>query len=110
MLLATAGALLWTLFATLRPLPGRDLAMATGPPGRVFARTGERYRKILARDGVRLRLVPTHGAVDNVRLLKDLHSGVEAGLVPAGMIAQDDAEDLGARRIQSQHARGADDP
>ena len=94
LLAVTAVVLLWTLFATLRPLPGRDLAMATGPPGSVFARTGERYRKILARDGVRLRLVPTNGAVDNVRLLKDPHSGIEAGLVLAGTVADDDAEDL----------------
>ena len=68
--------------------------MATGPPGSVFARTGERYRKILARDGVRLRLVPTNGAIDNVRLLKDPHSGIEAGLVLGGTIGEGDAEDL----------------
>jgi TRAP-type uncharacterized transport system substrate-binding protein len=90
----TAGVLLWTLFATLRPLPGRDLAMATGPAGSTYAQTGERYRQILARDGVRLRLVPTNGAIDNLRLLEDPHSGVAAGFVQAGTLAEKDARDL----------------
>jgi TRAP-type uncharacterized transport system substrate-binding protein len=86
--------LLWTLFAVLRPLPGRDLAIATGPPGSAYARAAERYRKILARNGVRLRLVPTNGAVDNVRKLKDPKSGVDAGFVQAGTISENEAPDL----------------
>jgi TRAP-type uncharacterized transport system substrate-binding protein len=94
-LLAVTGAVLfWTLFATLRPLPGRDLTMATGPAGSAYARAGERYRQILARDGVRLHLVPTNGAVDNLRLLKDQRSGIGAGLVLAGTIAEKDTQDL----------------
>jgi len=32
----------------------------------------------VARDGVRLKLVPTNGAVDNLRLLQDPRSGVGA--------------------------------
>jgi TRAP-type uncharacterized transport system substrate-binding protein len=86
--------LLWTLFATLRPLPGRDLTLATGPPDSVYARVGERYRQILARDGVRLRLVPTNGAIENLKLLKDPHSGVDAAFVLAGTIKEDQAPDL----------------
>ena len=90
----TGGVLIWTLFATLRPLPSRDLTMATGPPGSVYARTGERYRQILARDGVRLHLVATDGAIDNLRLLRDPHSRVGVALVQAGTIAENDTRDL----------------
>jgi TRAP-type uncharacterized transport system substrate-binding protein len=86
-LAVTIGILLWALFAALRPLPERDLAMATGAPGTAYARLAEQYREVLARDGVRLRLVPTTGAVDNVRLLSDAHSGIAAGFVQAGAIA-----------------------
>jgi TRAP-type uncharacterized transport system substrate-binding protein len=94
LLVVTGGVLLWTLFATLRPLPGRDLTMATGPAGGAYARAAERYRQILARDGVRLHLVPTNGAVDNLRLLKDRRSGIGAGFVQAGTIAETDTQDL----------------
>ena len=94
LLVVTGGVLLWTLFATLRPLPGRDLTVATGPAGSAYARAAERYRQILARDGVRLHLVPTNGAVDNLRLLKDRRSGIGAGFVQAGTIAETDTQDL----------------
>jgi TRAP-type uncharacterized transport system substrate-binding protein len=90
----TVVVLLGTLVAVLRPLPGRDLAIATGPPGSVYALAAERYRQILARDGVRLRLVPTNGAVDNVRLLTDPKSGVDAGFVQAGTISENEAQGL----------------
>ena len=90
----TVVVLLWTLFATLRPLPGRDLAIATGPPGSVYALAAERYRQILAREHVRLHLVPTNGAVDNARLLRDPKSGVDAGFVQAGTIKATEAQGL----------------
>jgi TRAP-type uncharacterized transport system substrate-binding protein len=86
-LLALTGAiLLITLLAALRPLPSRELALATGAPGSAYASIGEQYRAILARDGVRLRLVPTSGAVENVRLLTDRRSGIAAGFVQADTV------------------------
>ena len=86
--------LLGTLVAALRPLPRRDLAIATGPPGSVYALSAERYRQILASDGVRLHLVPTDGAVANVKLLKDPKSGVDAGFVQAGTVSENEARGL----------------
>jgi TRAP-type uncharacterized transport system substrate-binding protein len=80
--------LLSAVFTALRPLPARHLAMATGPPGSAYARAGERYRKILARDGVQLRLVPTNGAVANAGLLGDPRSGISVGFVQAGVSEQ----------------------
>jgi hypothetical protein len=41
-----------------------------------------------------LHLVPTNGAVDNVRLLRDPKSGVDAGFVQAGTISENEAQDL----------------
>jgi TRAP-type uncharacterized transport system substrate-binding protein len=78
----------------LRPLPGRDLMIATGPPGSIYAQTAERYREILARDGVRLRLVPTNGAVENLARLRDSRSGVSVGFVQAGTTSRQQSPDL----------------
>ena len=94
LIVVTVAVLLWTLFATLRPLPGRDLAIATGPPGSVYALAAERYREILAQNHVRLHLVPTNGAVDNARLLQDPKSGVDAGFVQAGTISGNETHGL----------------
>ena len=90
----TAIVLLCALVAALGPLPARDLTMATGAPGSEYARIGERYREILARDGVRLRLVATDGALDNVKLLKNRSSGVQVGFVQAGATDETDQRDL----------------
>jgi TRAP-type uncharacterized transport system substrate-binding protein len=76
-LIVTAVVLLWVLFAALRPFPGRDVSIATGPAGSAYEQVAERYREILARDGVRLHLVPTNGAVDNLERLRNARAGVD---------------------------------
>jgi TRAP-type uncharacterized transport system substrate-binding protein len=90
----TGGVLLWALFAVLRPLPGRDFSIATGPAGSAYMQVAERYREILARDGVRLHLVPTNGAIENLARLHDPNPGVEAGFVQSGTTNEQESPDL----------------
>jgi TRAP-type uncharacterized transport system substrate-binding protein len=90
----TAGVLLTVLIVSLRPLPSRQLAIATGPPGSAYEQAAQRYREIFARDGVQLRLVPTNGAVENFRLLRDPHSGVDVGFVQSGSIEEPATKDI----------------
>ena len=93
-LIVTIGVLFWALFVVLRPLPGRDLAIATGPPGSAYVEVAERYREILARSGVRLRLVPTNGAVENIERLNDPRAQIGAGFVQAGTTSERESPDL----------------
>jgi TRAP-type uncharacterized transport system substrate-binding protein len=93
-LIITAFVLLWALFAALRPLPGRDVSIATGTAGSAYADIAEHYREILARDGVRLHLVPTNGAVENLERLRDARAGVDAGFVLAGTTSERESPDL----------------
>jgi TRAP-type uncharacterized transport system substrate-binding protein len=93
-LIVTAVVLLWALLAVLAPLPGRDVAIATGPPGSAYAEVGERYREILARDGVRLHLVPTNGAVENLQRLRDPRAKVSAGFLQSGTTSEEASPDL----------------
>src|SRR5215472_10293838 len=65
-------------------LPPRTIVMATGSEGGANYELGARYRKILARSGVDLRLLPTSGSVENLRLLRDQKSGVSVGLLQDG--------------------------
>ena len=46
----------WVAFALLDPTPPRTIAMATDPEGSVSAELGKRYKRILARSGVEVRL------------------------------------------------------
>ena len=58
--------------------------MATGAEGGAYHEIGKRYQEILARSGVRLRLVPTGGAVENLALLRNPRSGVSVALLQGG--------------------------
>ncbi len=55
--------------------------MTTGMEGGSFVVFAERYRQVLARDGIRVKLIPSSGMVENLRLLSDESHGVDASFV-----------------------------
>jgi len=73
------------LVTVLFPPPPRVIVMATGAPGSAYQRLGERYRGVLARSGVKLRLLQTAGSVENLAKLQDPKSGVSVALVQSGL-------------------------
>jgi TRAP-type uncharacterized transport system substrate-binding protein len=80
--------------ALVRSLPPRTVYMGTGEPGGAYDALGKRYQAILARDGVRLELVPTSGAVDNLARLQDPQSNVSAAVLQSGMVDPGQVEGL----------------
>jgi len=86
--LLTVAVLLAAIAAVLvatPPLPPRVVKMATGTPGGVYAEMGKRYQAFFARHGVRLELLPSQGAVNNVGLLRDPAAGVAAAFAQGGI-------------------------
>lgn len=81
---AAAVAALWVLGPRLAG-PPRTLTLATGLEGGDYAALGPRYQKILARNGITVRLLPTGGDVDNLAKLHDSTSDVSAAFVLAGI-------------------------
>jgi uncharacterized protein len=77
-------------YRLLRPFPPRTLTMATGMESGSYAAFGESYRRVLARDGIRVRLRQTSGALENLDLLRNKRQGVMAGFIQgtAGRIEQ----------------------
>jgi hypothetical protein len=59
------------------PAPPTRLTMTSGPAGSSFSATAERYRKILARNGITLRILASAGSLENLNRLADPHSGVD---------------------------------
>jgi TRAP-type uncharacterized transport system substrate-binding protein len=94
LIVTTVVVLLGVLIGLLKPLPSRSITIATGPPGSAYELFAEQYREILARDGVKLQLVPSNGALDNVRLLRDPKSGVSVGFVQSGSLDASAAQDI----------------
>jgi len=74
-------------FWFVRPAPPGTITIASGPDGSTFRLTAEKYRKILARNGVTLRILPSEGSLDNLRKLVDPASRVDVGFVQGGLSA-----------------------
>jgi TRAP-type uncharacterized transport system substrate-binding protein len=77
---AVSVAALWMVSAAAPT----TLTMVSGPKGSVFERYAQQYQKILARSGVKLRIVPTQGALDNLKKLADPKARVDVGFVLGG--------------------------
>jgi TRAP-type uncharacterized transport system substrate-binding protein len=75
-------------------LPPRTVTMATGAAGGANHELGMRYRDILARSGVRLRLVNTTGGLDNLVRLRDRRSGVQVGFIQGGTTTKDESPNV----------------
>jgi TRAP transporter TAXI family solute receptor len=71
-------------FKFVEPPPPDRIVIATGDRSGAYYAFAERYREILAADGVEVVLRETTGSVENIRLLDDAASGVDVGFVQGG--------------------------
>jgi TRAP-type uncharacterized transport system substrate-binding protein len=92
-LLVSAIAILATLHY-VRPAPPHTLTMSSGPKGSNFETIAERYQKILARSGIKLKIIESAGSLDNLNRLTDAKSGVDITLVQSGISGSGDTSDL----------------
>ena len=75
LLVALTGVL--AVFWFVRSAPPRTLVLTSGPPGSSFQRFAGSYAKILANNGVTLRVLPSQGSMENLQRLESAQSGVE---------------------------------
>jgi len=87
-------AIAWVVFVVGHALPPRRIVMTTGPEGGAYRELGEKYKHILARNGVRVETRPSLGNVENLRRLKDPKSGVSVGFVSGGLTNEKDSPDI----------------
>jgi TRAP transporter TAXI family solute receptor len=86
-------AVIWGILL-LNPVPPRTVTMTTGGEGGAYHELGKRYREILARSGVKVRLLASEGGIENLRRLSDPRSGVSVGFVQGGATGDSDRTDL----------------
>jgi TRAP-type uncharacterized transport system substrate-binding protein len=65
--------------------PPNTITITSGPEGSTFRLTAEKYAKILQRNGVTLKILPSEGSVDNIKRLADPSSKVDVGFVQGGV-------------------------
>jgi TRAP transporter TAXI family solute receptor len=65
--------------------PPNTVSMTSGPKGSSFERYAEKYAKILQRQGVTLKIIPSEGSVENIKRLADPASKINIGFVQGGV-------------------------
>ncbi len=83
-LLITAVAI-WIAFRFVRPAPPDTIVITSGVEGSTFSVAAEKYKKILARNRVKLEILPSEGALDNLKRLSDPAIKVDVGFVQGGL-------------------------
>ncbi len=78
----------------VQPAPPGTVVMTTGGEGRTYSALGERYRQVLARSHVDLKLLPSSGPVENLSRLKDKSLTVDVGFLQGGMSSSSEAPNL----------------
>ena len=102
-ILAIGIAMSVAAFLFLNTAAPRTLTITAGPEGSSFHRTAERYQKILEREGVKVRILPSDGSAENLKRLADPKQAADVGFVlggAAGEKAYDTLMSLGSVNYQ----------
>jgi hypothetical protein len=73
------------IYFFVRSAPPRKIIMTTGPEGSMFYTNAARYASILARNGVTLQVLTSHGSIENLNRLVDDSFKVDVGFVQGGV-------------------------
>jgi NMT1 family protein len=92
LVIAALGILLALKYAS--PAPPDTIVITSGAPDSAFGRTAERYRDILARNGIKLTILRSDGALENLQRLRDKRFKVDVGFVQGGLATEGDKQIL----------------
>jgi TRAP-type uncharacterized transport system substrate-binding protein len=76
---------IWIAFHFVRPAPPDTITITSGPEGSSFRTNADKYAKILKRNGVTLKILPSEGSLENLKRLSDPNSTVDVGFVQGGL-------------------------
>jgi TRAP-type uncharacterized transport system substrate-binding protein len=87
-------SIFYIVYFLVDPLPPHRFVIAVAAPGSGYENFAKKYQEILARHGIRLELRNSAGAPENLNLIRDRSSGVQAALTTFGGSEEADANDL----------------
>jgi TRAP-type uncharacterized transport system substrate-binding protein len=83
--LIVAAAAVAVAVKAARFAPPKTIHFVSGPDGSSYRNQAEKYQKILARDGVKVEILPSRGALDNLDKLANPALKVDVGFVQGGL-------------------------
>jgi TRAP-type uncharacterized transport system substrate-binding protein len=84
-LLLTGTLLLAAFIWFFHSAPPHTITITTGPPGSGFETNAIKYGKILASNGITLKILPSEGSLQNLQRLSDPSFAVDIGFVQGGV-------------------------
>jgi hypothetical protein len=78
----------------VNPSPPRTITISAGPRDSAFMAMAEAYRTILARNGIKLKVIESDGSVQNLARLLDPKQHVDVGFVQGGVVNGRDVSSL----------------
>jgi NMT1-like family len=79
------GAAVWVGVKSLRFAPPGTIRFVSGPDGSGFRMQADKYKKIIEGYGVKVEILPSRGALDNLQRLASPQSHVDVGFVQGGL-------------------------
>ena len=82
-----AGGLLvaFAVFWFIHTAPPGKITITSGAPGSIFESNAEKYREILAKKGITVKILPSQGSLENLQRLDDPAFKVDVGFVQGGI-------------------------
>jgi TRAP-type uncharacterized transport system substrate-binding protein len=84
-ILLIAAAAIWAAVRLIQPAPPSTLTITAGPEGSSFWSAAQKYKTILARNGITLNVLTSEGSAENLKRLSDPDSHVDVGFVQDGI-------------------------
>lgn len=79
------GVAIWISATLLQNGPPRTIVLASGPEGGLYHQYAQKYKAVLAEQGIRVEERLTNGAEENLRLLVDPASKVDVAFMQGGV-------------------------
>jgi len=76
---------IFAVFWFFHSAPPDTITITSGPEGSIFQTNAEKYSKILAGNGVKLKILPSQGSLENLNRLLDPSFRVDTGFVQGGV-------------------------
>ena len=80
-----AGLGVWAARKSIGLAPPNRIRISSGPDGSKYRQFAERYKTIIERYGVKVDILPSAGAIDNLHHLADRSMKVDVGFVQGGL-------------------------
>jgi TRAP-type uncharacterized transport system substrate-binding protein len=93
-IIVTTALLVSSLMFFFGNAPPTSISMASGPKDSSYYRNAQRYKDLLAKQGIKVNIIETDGSIDNLHRLLQPNSKVDVGFVQSNLPPDTDVSKL----------------